>query len=105
MSQGLKNSTSALALVLTVLAGAPAHAQDADMVETVTVTGFRATLQEARDIKRNSINEVESIVAEDIGKMPDLNLAESIQRLPGVAMTRDVALGERGRARHRRRAQ
>jgi len=41
MSQGLKNSTSALALVLTVLAGAPAHAQDADTVETVTVTGYR----------------------------------------------------------------
>jgi hypothetical protein len=91
MSQGLKNSTSALALALTVLAGAPVHAQDADAVETVTVTGFRATLQEARDIKRNSINEVESIVAEDIGKMPDLNLAESIQRAAKDGISRFAA--------------
>jgi iron complex outermembrane recepter protein len=93
MSLGLRNSTSVFALVLGVLSSAPAHAQDADSVETITVTGFRATLQEARDIKRRAINEVESIVAEDIGKMPDLNLAESIQRLPGVAMTREGGEG------------
>ena len=93
MSQGLKNSTSAIALVLGVFAAAPAHAQEAESLETVTVTGFRATLQEAREIKRKAVNEVESIVAEDIGKMPDLNLAESIQRLPGVAMTREGGEG------------
>lgn len=93
MSHGLRNSTSALALVLGIIAGAPAHAQDNETLETVTVTGFRATLQEARDIKRKAVNEVESIVAEDIGKMPDLNLAESIQRLPGVAMTREGGEG------------
>lgn len=92
MSQGLKNSTSAIALALGVLASVPAHAQD-ETLETVTVTGFRATLQEAREIKRKAVNEVESIVAEDIGKMPDLNLAESIQRLPGVAMTREGGEG------------
>jgi TonB-dependent receptor len=93
MSHGLRNSTSAMALVLGIVATTPALAQDADTVETVTVTGFRATLQEARDIKRKAVNEVESIVAEDIGKMPDLNLAESIQRLPGVAMTREGGEG------------
>lgn len=93
MSQGHKNSASVLALMMGVLASVPAHAQDADTMETVTVTGFRATLQEARDIKRKAVNEVESIVAEDIGKMPDLNLAESIQRLPGVAMTREGGEG------------
>lgn len=93
MSQGLKNSTSVLALLLGVLSAAPAHAQDANTLETVTVTGFRASLQEARENKRNAVNSVESIVAEDIGKMPDLNLAESIQRLPGVAMTREGGEG------------
>lgn len=93
MSQGLKNSASAIALVLGVVAAAPAHAQEAESLETVTVTGFRATLHEAQQIKRKAVNEVESIVAEDIGKMPDLNLAESIQRLPGVSMTREGGEG------------
>jgi len=93
MSSSLKNSTSAAALMLSVFASVPAQAQETQQVETVTVTGFRASLQEARDIKRDSVTSMESIVAEDIGKMPDLNLAESIQRLPGVAMTREGGEG------------
>mgnify|MGYP000553623666 FL=1 len=59
----------------------------------VVVKGTRGALIKARDIKRRASNIVESIVAEDIGKMPDTNLAESIQRIPGVAMTREGGEG------------
>ncbi|OYW83457.1 MAG: TonB-dependent receptor, partial [Asticcacaulis sp. 32-58-5] len=65
---------------------------DSDVTEVV-VTGIRGSLSKARSIKRRAPNAIESIVAEDIGKMPDLNLAESIQRVPGVAMSREGGEG------------
>jgi|JI10StandDraft_1071094.scaffolds.fasta_scaffold12787_2 iron complex outermembrane receptor protein len=61
--------------------------------ESVTVTGFRESLQQAVDLKREAVNTRESIVAEDIGKMPDLNLAEAIQRVPAVAIDRQGGEG------------
>lgn len=72
--------------------GAPAEvpqprtetSQEADIV----VTGFRASLNSALNVKRNETAAVDSIVAEDIGKFPDSNLAESMQRVPGVALSR-----------------
>jgi TonB-dependent receptor len=70
-----------------------AASSDADDVETVTVVGIRGSLQKASDIKHEAANTVESVLAEDIAKMPDLNLAESIQRIPGVAMTREGGEG------------
>ena len=59
----------------------------------VVVTGFRASVQSALDSKRDSIQPVESIVAEDIGKMPDQNVSESLQRLPGVSINRSGGKG------------
>lgn len=76
-----------------------AFAQDAAATEaatdldTVTVTGYRASLEKAMDIKRSEAGVVDAIVAEDIGKFPDLNLAESLQRIPGVVITRDAGEG------------
>jgi TonB-dependent receptor len=61
--------------------------------ESVTVTGFRLSLQQAVDLKREAVNTRESIVAEDIGKMPDLNLAEAVQRIPAVAIDRQGGEG------------
>ncbi len=58
-------------------------------LEAVVVTGFRNSLAESRDLKRDAVNSRESILAEDIGKLPDLNLAEAIQRVPGVAISRE----------------
>jgi len=55
----------------------------------VVVTGFRASLQNSVSAKRNNIAISDSIYAEDIGKFPDLNLAESLQRIPGVQIARD----------------
>jgi TonB-dependent receptor len=62
-------------------------------VQEVVVTGFRSSLAKAVSIKRKDNSEVDTILAEDIGKFPDLNLAESLQRIPGVAITRQGGEG------------
>ncbi|MGF7151516.1 TonB-dependent receptor [Sphingomonas zeicaulis] len=56
--------------------------------EDIVVMGFRQSLTNALAIKRQEVGVVDAITAEDIGKFPDSNLAESMQRLPGVAITR-----------------
>lgn len=65
-------------------------AQDAEsgMVEEVVVTGIRGSLMRSMDAKREAVGVVDAISAEDIGKMPDTNLAESLQRIPGVSIDR-----------------
>jgi iron complex outermembrane recepter protein len=62
---------------------------DADII----VTGIRSSLDRARDIKRNSVQIVDSIVAEDIGKLPDRNVAESLGRVSGVQVDRGIGEG------------
>jgi TonB-dependent receptor len=64
---------------------AAAMAQD---METVVVTGIRASLQSAQAIKQNSDQVVDSITAVDIGALPDRSVAEALQRVPGVQVTR-----------------
>lgn len=59
----------------------------------IEVKGFRQSLQQSVELKRDAINTRDSIVTEDIGKMPDLNLAEAIQRVPGVAIVREGGEG------------
>ena len=61
--------------------------------DEIVVTGFRASLQEALNVKRRSNQIVDAITAEDIADFPDANLAESIQRLPGVSIDRDNGEG------------
>jgi TonB-dependent receptor len=58
----------------------------------IVVTGVRASLRSAQAIKRNASQVVDSIVAEDIGKLPDRNVAEALQRIPGIQIQR--AYGE-----------
>ncbi|WP_415926377.1 TonB-dependent receptor [Ningiella sp. W23] len=84
---------SLLALSISSLLGtvaAPALAQDAseDEAEVIEVRGIRSSLSESASIKRNSIGVVDAISAEDIGKFPDTNLAESLQRITGVSISR-----------------
>jgi iron complex outermembrane recepter protein len=62
-----------------------------DELSEIVVTGYRASLQSALDAKRNSDLPMESVQPEDIGKMPDQNVAESLQRLPGVQIDRGQA--------------
>lgn len=57
-------------------------------VEEVVVTGIKGSLQRAMDVKREAVGVVDAISSEDIGKMPDANLAESLQRIPGVSIDR-----------------
>ena len=57
-------------------------------LQTVSVTGIRKAIEDAISVKRNSDSIVESISAEDIGKLPDVSIAESIGRLPGLAAQR-----------------
>lgn len=88
---------------LAVLVATPAWAQDAadagaadDAASNeIVVTGFRQSLQAALNVKRDSVAAVDAIVAEDIAKFPDQNLAESLQRIPGISIQRD---GGEGRA-------
>jgi len=88
-------SLTALALALGMGASGTALAQDATEPpeEEIIVTGFRASLAAAIDIKRDEAGAVDAIVAEDIADFPDLNLSESIQRIPDVAITRDAGEG------------
>ncbi|WP_245654142.1 TonB-dependent receptor [Novosphingobium rosa] len=61
--------------------------------EGIVVTGVRASLQSAQAIKRNSDQIVDSIVAEDIGKLPDRNVAEALQRISGIQIQRQYGEG------------
>lgn len=78
------------------LAQTATPAQDDNKLEEVIVTGIRESLTQALDIKRENIQLVDAIVAEDIGKFPDNNVVEALQRVPGVQVT-DRARGEVGR--------
>ncbi|MBN8936112.1 MAG: TonB-dependent receptor plug domain-containing protein, partial [Rhizobiales bacterium] len=63
--------------------------------DTIVVTGFRKALSDARKIKKDAVIQKDVIVAEDMAKFPELNLAESLQRLPGVQITREAGEGRR----------
>lgn len=92
------------AVSLSVLATGTAYAQNqpeeapvqdaaADEGEAIVVTGFRQSLEAALNLKRENVGAVDAIVAEDIAKFPDQNLAESLQRIPGISITRDGGEG------------
>lgn len=66
--------------------------EPADLQEVV-VTGIRASLQSAQDIKMRAPTVVDSIVAEDIGKLPDVTATEALQRIAGVQIGRDLGEG------------
>ncbi|MEG8038583.1 TonB-dependent receptor [Sphingomonas sp. LR60] len=113
----LRRATCASAIGLVLAAMSPAHAQQADATvgiaatqepqpgqtgglpdradagtastaaEDIVITGVRASLSSAQSIKRNAKQIVDSVVAEDIGKLPDNNVVEALQRVPGVQVS------------------
>ncbi|MEO5493619.1 MAG: TonB-dependent receptor [Sphingomonas sp.] len=92
--------TAGIAQAQTAPAGNTAAQQAADAPQDdqangsdIIVTGFRGSLARALDQKKNEAGSIDMILAEDIGKFPDLNLSESIQRIPGVALARDGGEG------------
>lgn len=63
--------------------------------DEIVITGYRKSLADARNLKKESAIQIDAIVAEDMAKFPELNLAESLQRLPGVQITREAGEGRR----------
>ena len=87
------NLRSSLALAISLaLASGQAVAQD-ELFEEVIVTGIRASIESALEEKRSSDNLVEVIQAVDIGKLPDQNLAEVLENITGVQITREAGVG------------
>jgi len=62
--------------------------------EVITITGIRRGIESAINVKKNADTIVEAISAEDIGKLPDASVAESVSRLPGIAMQRSSVTGK-----------
>ncbi|MDR7090398.1 MULTISPECIES: TonB-dependent receptor [Cellvibrio] len=96
--QGVKFKKSMLAMCIMALS-APSFAQDTTeekdaSVEEIVVTGVRANLQNAQDVKRSSDTFVDAISAEDIGSLPDRSVLEAMQRIPGVSIERFAAAND-----------
>ncbi len=102
--------TSVLATALLLALSAPVCAQSAgenddekdasaenspEELDTIKITGIRRSLKSSRDLKRDAQGVVDGIVAEDIGKFPDTNLAESLQRITGVSIDRSAGEGSK----------
>ncbi|WP_033480501.1 TonB-dependent receptor, partial [Xanthomonas phaseoli] len=64
-------------------------------LDTITVTGYRASLEKSQAVKRSANSIVDAISAEDIGKFPDTNAAESLAHLPGISVDRQFGEGEK----------
>jgi TonB-dependent receptor len=58
--------------------------------ESIVITGYRGSLQSSTNAKKRSVGFVDTIFAEDIGKFPDTNIAESFNRIPGITITREI---------------
>lgn len=75
-------------LVIKRISTQPATAVDEPAPEEIVVTGIRQSLDQSIDVRRQSNGIVDAIVAEDIGKLPDQNVVETLQRIPGVQISR-----------------
>jgi TonB-dependent receptor len=89
--KSLLMGTSLLAGMAAMVAvtAVPALAQE-EGIETVQVTGYRASLESAAFAKKAAVGFSESVFAEDIGKFPDTNLAEALNRVPGITLSRET---------------
>lgn len=67
---------------------------DAKQLDTVVVTGYRSSIEKSLDQKRNAIAVVDVVTAEDVGKFPDKNVADALQRVPGVVIDRSGGEGK-----------
>src|SRR3954467_11244266 len=84
-----KLSLAVCTAIASAIVSSHTYAQAADDgVEEVIVTGIAASLNRSIDMKRKSLLVSDSIAAEDLGKFPDNNIADSLQRVPGVAIDR-----------------
>jgi iron complex outermembrane receptor protein len=90
--------SAALGTAIGMAVSAALHAADtsdnADTLQEVVVTGIRQSLSSAAERKRNAEIVMDSITQEDLGKFPDANVAESLQRIPGVSIDRSNGEGQ-----------
>ncbi len=108
MKTKLKPVAAAVAVMIAGAVAAPASAQSAgapgpaasaakaardDSVQTVEVSGIRASLQTSVNIKKNANSIVDALSAEDVGKLPDSDVGESLGRIPGVSVDREFGQG------------
>jgi iron complex outermembrane recepter protein len=98
MKLGRVISTSGASILFSCLGASVVYAQSTESagekLEEVVVTGYRESLEAALDAKRTSVSFTDSITAEDVGKLPDNNLAEALQRVPGVQISRTNGEGQ-----------
>jgi TonB-dependent receptor len=104
MTSSMRLLSCAIALALSAAASqtwaqesassASAAARDAAPMEEITVFGIRSSLRDAIGIKRSNVGTMDAISAEDFGKFPDGNLAESLARVPGIAIDRSNVEGQ-----------
>lgn len=94
---GISTATVAVAALPSIAAAQESQpadlSKDPSVVSEVVVTGYRASLRSALDTKKTSDVMLDAINAEDIADFPDSNLAESLQRLPGISIDRDNGEG------------
>ena len=83
----------AVAVGTTFAAPSVSFAQDDEVIEEIVTVGIRGSLMRSMDVKRGATGVVDAISAEDIGKFPDQNLAESLQRITGVSIDRQRGEG------------
>ena len=96
----VQNTFAALlstAFALMIAPGAMAQDDQQDdqqlIIEEIVITGIRGSLRAAADLKRNDARIIDAVVAEDIGKLPDNNIAEALQRVTGVSINREFGVG------------
>jgi len=100
MTKRYSTAIGAAVAIALLKQAAPAYAQAASTpggkdIEEVVVSGIRASIRESLEAKREAVGVVDAISAEDVGKFPDKNLAEALQRVPGVVINREFGEGER----------
>lgn len=100
MTNRFKRSSCAFAIAVATIVGAsPVSAQTtpapaAPDGDEIVVTGIRASLAKSAEIKREAVQVMDVITAEDVGKLPDANVAEALQRVTGVQITRVFGEGQ-----------
>lgn len=101
IKKSLKLSKLALATTSAIIASFPAVSATAEQEssqntpEIIEVKGIRTSVIAGLDLKRNSTSIVDAVSAEDMGKFPDANLAEALQRIPDIAIDRDGGEGRK----------
>lgn len=93
-SKRLPKMLLALAMAVAVPASASAEQAEQTAIEEIVVYGFSGGLDKALDLKRSADSISDAIVASDIGKLPAVNLAEALQRVPGVSINREGGEGQ-----------